>query len=416
MKKFLSVTIFTGLLALAKMLAGFIVAKAVAIYTGPSGIAILGQLQSFNNVINSLVSAPVGNGLVKYTAKYHEEGYEKCQPWWKASIQLSILICSITIPLLILISHNLSTWLFNSSDYKKYIIIFALLLPLTSLGTMINSIINGQQDYKRYITLGIISVVFSTIIMLIAVHFAKLEGALIAVALQGGAIGIIMLLSSINQKWMKHLYIDTEINRGKLKDISSYIVMAVVIALCSPTALIIIRKLLVNNTGWVLAGQWQAVWKISEAYLAVLSIALSTYFLPKLSALKTGNEVQSEVLKTFILVLPLASAMAITVYLFRDVAIKVIFTSEFYPARDFFLIQLIGDVIKISSWVLAFPMISQGKTRWLVSTEITFSTLFVLTSWVLISIYGVHGANYAYLVTYTFYLFFMAINLSKITR
>lgn len=416
MKKFFTVTIFTGLLALSKMLAGFIVAKAVAIYTGPSGIAILGQLQSFNNVINSVVSAPVGNGLVKYTAKYHDQGYQTCKPWWKASIQLALLICSIAVPLLVFMSQNISEWLFATSDYKRYIVIFSLMLPLTTIGTMIGSIINGQQNYKRFIFLGIASVIFSTAIMLLAIKLAKLEGALIAVALQGGAIGIIMVITSLNQEWVKYLRINTRIDSKKIKDILSYILMAIVVALCSPTALIIIRKILVNETGWNIAGQWQAVWKISEAYLAILSIALSTYFLPRLSSLKSGNEVKSEVVKTFFLVLPLASVMAFFVYIFRDTAIKLIFTDDFFPARDLFLVQLIGDVIKISSWVLAFPMLSQGKARWLISTEIIFSSLFILASWCLILKYGVHGANYAYLITYTIYLLFMAVNLSKITR
>ncbi len=37
------------------------------------------------------------------------------------------------------------------------------------------------------------------------------------------------------------------------------------------------------------AGQWQAVYKISEVYLGIITIALSTYFLPKLSTLKNTD-------------------------------------------------------------------------------------------------------------------------------
>lgn len=416
MKKLLSVTVFSGLLALAKMLAGFIVAKVVAVYTGPSGIAILGQLQGFNNVITNLTSAPVGSGLVKYTAKYHEEGFAKCQPWWKASIQLTMLTCCIVIPLLIILSGNISRWLFGGEDYSIIIITFALLLPLTTLGTLINSIINGQQNYKRYIVLGATSVSISTVIMISAVYVANIKGALVAVSLQGSVIGLVMLITSLKEKWIKYISFDINIDREKVKDITQYIIMAVVIALCSPMALIAIRKILVNEVGWDLAGQWQAVWKISEAYLAILSIALSTYFLPKLSSLKSGGEVKREVIKTFVLVAPFACALALAVYLLRDITIDIIFTSDFSPARNLFLVQLIGDVFKISSWVLAFPMISQGKTRWLVSTEIIFSILFVALSWWFITTYGVHGANYAYLTTYILYFILMAISLPKIAR
>ncbi|MGQ7112799.1 O-antigen flippase, partial [Escherichia sp. TWPC-MK] len=43
MKKMLAVTMSTASLTFYKILSGFIVAKIVAIYTGPSGIALLGQ-------------------------------------------------------------------------------------------------------------------------------------------------------------------------------------------------------------------------------------------------------------------------------------------------------------------------------------------------------------------------------------
>ena len=46
MSKIISVTAFTALLTFFKMLSGFAIAKVVAIYTGPTGMAMLGQVQS----------------------------------------------------------------------------------------------------------------------------------------------------------------------------------------------------------------------------------------------------------------------------------------------------------------------------------------------------------------------------------
>ena len=85
MKKLLSVTFFTGLLTLTRMLSGFIIAKVVAIYIGPSGMAMLGQLQTVITVLNGISTSPAGNGVVRYTAKYYKNGYDDCVPWWRAS-------------------------------------------------------------------------------------------------------------------------------------------------------------------------------------------------------------------------------------------------------------------------------------------------------------------------------------------
>ena len=46
MKRLLKVTAMTGLLTLLRMAMGFVIAKVVAVYTGPAGMAMLGQVQS----------------------------------------------------------------------------------------------------------------------------------------------------------------------------------------------------------------------------------------------------------------------------------------------------------------------------------------------------------------------------------
>lgn len=69
MKKFLQVTILSAIYTFIKMIAGFIIGKVVAIYTGPSGVAMLGQVQSLITIVAGTTSAPVSTGLVRYTAE-----------------------------------------------------------------------------------------------------------------------------------------------------------------------------------------------------------------------------------------------------------------------------------------------------------------------------------------------------------
>jgi O-antigen/teichoic acid export membrane protein len=93
-----------------------------------------------------------------------------------------------------------------------------------------------------------------------------------------------------------------------------------------------------------------------------------------------------------------------------------IFTKEFFPARDLFAIQLVGDVVKILSWLYAYPMLSRGATKWFMGTEIAFSIGFVLFAYVLVGEYGVHGANIAYTLNYSLYLIFIYKNVKRFSR
>ena len=416
MKRLLSVTAFTAMLTLLRMSTGFIIAKVVATYTGPTGIAMLGQIQSVINVLNGIINAPAGACVIRYTAENIDEGYDKCSPWWKASLQWVILLLSIVIPISLLLSGQLSSWLFNNSEFYWVIIIACCSLPFAVISTLINSVINGQQKYKRYVTLGMISTLISAIITISLVYFYSINGALIAVSLNSGVIGCVMIAISIKQPWFKVKYWWGKTELEQRKKIGGYVLMAITSALTAPISLILVRNILVSNVGWEVTGQWQAVWKISEAYLSIVTISLSTYYLPKLSGLIKIGDVIKEVNKTAFVIMPLVVFLGLCIYFFRDLVISLLFTDDFINARNLFLIQLSGDVMKILSWLYAYPMIARGATKLFIATEIIFSILLVILSYIFIHYYGVSGANMAYFINYIIYFIciFVLLKTNKI--
>lgn len=416
MKKLLKVTALSGMLTLLKMLMGFVIAKVIATYTGPTGMAMLGQVQSMINSFNGIVNAPVSTGVVRFTAENHSSGYDKCSPWWRASLEWCIILCSILIPSGVFFSDILSEWLFKNIEYSWVISLTVIFLPLTAIGTLISSVINGLENYRRYILLMTISVTISSALMIILIIHLGIKGAFIAAALQTSMIGVVMLITNFKQPWLSLCFWWAKTSNKARWDITGYIFMAITAAITTPVALIIIRNILISQVGWDMAGQWQAVWKISEVYLSVLTIALSTYYLPKLSSLSGAASILKEINSTALVVIPFAALLALAVYLFRDLAIFILFTDEFKLARDLFLVQLCGDVVKISSWLYAYPMLSRGATKWFVTSEVLFSVSFVILSYFFISSYGVHGANYAYFLNYLFYLIFVVVNVRKFCK
>lgn len=409
MKRLLTVTAFTAMLTLFRMLAGFAVAKIVAIYTGPAGMAMLGQVQNMVVAFNGIVNAPSGNCIVRYTAENHHQGFYKCSEWWRASLHWILLFISIISPVTIFLSKTISQILFETSDYSWIVIVSTIMLPFVAFGNLIIAITNGQQQYRRFVTLGFISVFVSSCLMICFIIYNNLHGALLAAAMQGGLIGIVVVFLTIGQPWLKIKFWWGKTDLKKYRLVGGYILMAITSALLVPISLVIIRNIIVSELGWSSAGAWQAVWKISETYLSVLTMALSTYFLPKLSSLNKAEDIRNEINKTAKVVVPIAVCMALSIYFSRDIIIKLLFTPEFNSSRDLFFLQLIGDIIKITSWLYAYPLLSRGVTRWFIGSEITFSLIFVFLGHVLIPIYGLFGANIAYAGTYLFYLIFILL-------
>ncbi|MGC8401436.1 hypothetical protein ACP3P6_15690 [Enterobacter mori] len=136
-----------------------IISKIIAVYTGPTGLALLEQLQSFASICNGVINASVSSGIVRYTSEHSDDPDEKFTLWWKGGVQVSLIIYACLCPVIILLSPLLSRLVFDSNDYTVYIILIGLFLPFSLLGTLLNSVLNGLQQYKRFVFTGMISVI-----------------------------------------------------------------------------------------------------------------------------------------------------------------------------------------------------------------------------------------------------------------
>ncbi|MGL6004912.1 O-antigen translocase [Aeromonas sobria] len=416
MRRLFKVTAMTGLLTLLKMAMGFVIAKVVAIYTGPTGMAMLGQVQSLVSSLNGIINAPAGSGVVRFTAEYKEQGFEACAPWWRAALQWVLIISAIAIPCGLILAEPIAAWLFQDKALAWVVIATICVLPLAAIGTLCNSVINGQQLYRRYVGLGMLSALISGCVMLAMIALHNIEGALLAAAVQAALIGVVMLIANLRQPWFKLRYWWGAVDPKARKQIGGYMLMAITSALTVPISLIFIRNILISQVGWDATGQWQAVYKISEVYLGVITMALGTYYLPRLASLSGVDAIVDEIHKTAYVIIPIVSIMALGVYLLRDVAISLLFTDAFRSARELFAIQLIGDVVKIASWLYAYPMLSRGATKWFIGTEVFFSLSFVSLSYLLISSIGLKGVTFAYLANYSVYFLITYLNVKRFAR
>ena len=404
----------TALLTFVRMASGFIIAKMVAVYTGPVGIAYLGQLQSFVTSMVSVSNAPLQNGLVRYTREFHEEGYEYCSPWWSSAVQWLACILIVLVPLISFFSGYISRLIFSSDEYSWLVNISALVIPFSALGTLIKSVLNGLEQYKNFVLLGITSTLISTGLILLLIYAHQLEGGLLSVALQPAVAGFTMLLFAAKQDWFTFKYWFSRTQKKHRDGIRNYILMAIISAILGPLSLMIIRKIIAANLDWGSVGIWQATWKISEVYLGVISMALSTYFIPTLSALKTKLEINAEMRRTVIVVLPLTILCSLAVYFLRFIIIEILFTNEFNQASILFKYQLIGDVIKVLAWFYICLFISKGNAQIFIGIELFSFASFITLSMFLIQLMGIEGIALAYALNSFFVLIMCILGLNNI--
>jgi len=125
-------------------------------------------------------------------------------------------------------------------------------------------------------------------------------------------------------------------------------------------------------------------------------------------------ELRKEIFYVYKIVIPAVILMSVSIFIFRSFIIKLLFTPDFMPMLSLFKFQLIGDVFKISGWILSYVMVAKAKIKIFIFTEIIFSISFVLLSYILINLIGLEGVTLAYAINYIIYLVCMILIFKKI--
>ncbi len=87
--------------------------------------------------------------------------------------------------------------------------------------------------------------------------------------------------------------------------------------------------------------------------------------MPTLSRLKDKGAISREIFRSLKFVLPAVAAASLTVWLLRDFAIWLLFSHQFTAMRDLFAWQLVGDVLKVGSYVFGYLVIAKASLRFI---------------------------------------------------
>lgn len=398
-------SVLTGISTVIKLVSAFVINKVIAIYIGPSGLAIVGQLQSFTSIITTFSNGAISSGIVKYTAEYQD--IEEKKKIFSSSIVIS-LICSLIISIFLFgFSDYLSELILKDIQYSSVFIIFGATIFLFALNMVLISILNGQKEIKKYVLVNIAGSIFSLVFTSILIMQLNLMGALYAMVLNQSVMFFVTLAFVLKSSWFKLEYFKQGLDKESLSKLSKYSLMAIVSALTVPVSHLIIREYIGENLGWDSAGYWQGIWYISTMYLMLVTTTLGVYYLPRLSEIQDNKELRKEIFSGYKIIMPIVILASLIIFLLKEYVILIAFSKDFMPMMELFAWQLIGDVIKIASWLLAYLMLAKAMTKVFIYTEVLFSALFVGLSILFVDKFGLVGITYAYALNYLLYLFMM---------
>lgn len=391
-----------------KLLAALVINKAVAVYVGPSGLALIGQFQNFTQLVMTAAQGAINSGVTKYAAEYGKDN-ERIPILFSTASKISLAASLVVGAGIVIFSNYASFQLLKSEKYDYVFMIFGFTIVLFVINNLLLSILNGLKEIKIWVIINIIQSLYSLVFTTLLIVFLGLDGALIALVTNQSVIFFIVI-------WMlrKHPVIKLEnfkdaFNKPEAKKLGGFALMAITSAATIPVSHLIARNYLGETLSWEHAGYWQAMWYISAMYLMVVTTTLSIYYLPRLSEITDKAELRKELWQGYKIIMPIVIAMSVTIFLLKDFIIWLLFTEDFAPMRELFLWQLVGDVVKITAWLIAYLMIAKAMTQTFITTEIVFSLSFVLLSIWFVDQYGLIGMSYSFALNYTLYFFTILI-------
>lgn len=388
-----------------KLASGFLVLKYLSMQTGPEGIATFGQFQNFVAAAITTCAGAFTTGLVRYVSESHEQGTSR--PYVERAVGFASPLLVVLALSSLIFPGSLSALIFGTTDFAWAFICLALAMPFSVLFQIVLALLNGSGRVRELIISKSASSLLLLVLSILLVTFFGLGGGLASIVLApASAIVVAFVLigkapSQIDWTWFRPKFDATS-----LRQYAPYWIMSMTTVVSTPVVLMLIRTSIGDQLGWANAGYWEASWRIAELYLLVITTALSIFYIPQLSRVATGNQERRLVHKTIAFAVATSSVLALGIYMLRNFVVVFMFSRDFIPVADILAPQLLGSVIRIGCWVIAYHMIVRGKVVLMVVSELFFSFTLYAGSVYMTREFGLIGASYAFLANASAYMCF----------
>ncbi len=391
--QFLSASAQNAVQMVVRFVVGLLNMKVIALFVGPPGMALFGQLQNTLQIGSSLSGLGFTNGIIRYNSEYHHS--PKKQQLFNSTSFTATLVSSIVTGIIIIIfAKELSAYLFKNTQYYLICACGGIYLLSVSFFNLVLAILNGWQKLRTFILLNLIQSISLLVFIVIATVLWHIEGMLWALILQSvfTAIASFWILIQLKVKISLHL------SKIALAKLSSYSIITLASGILGPLALLLIRDIVIEQVSIQSAGIWEAINKVSNSYVIFVTGAFSYYFLPRFAKLKDNNEIRQEIISTYQLLIPLLLAGGVFLYFVREPLISIIYTKAFNEASSIIQWQFIGDTFRVLSWLIGYLLIAKARTKTFVITELISSLLQVLLTFILVKQIGLEGSTVAYCI------------------
>jgi O-antigen/teichoic acid export membrane protein len=174
--------------------------------------------------------------------------------------------------------------------------------------------------------------------------------------------------------------------------------------LAATAVLLAVRGSITRHEGLAMTGQFDAAWNISMNQVTLILGSVQAYYLPTLAAARSAGE-RARQIRAMLLVATLATVpVIVALAALKPLAVSLLYSPQFAASPAFLRWTLLGDYLKVSSWVLATPMLATRDVGAFLKSDLIAHAVFLGSAiWLARIVKPAEGAAIGFVASYAVY-------------
>lgn len=378
--------------------------KAYALLIGPTGLGYMGLLQGLIGLSGLVAGMGLGTGLVRLGAEALEQANEaKVSALRGAAWRLFWLLGGAAAALLVVLREPLGRLMLGGAEHAGSVALLSLALLCNMASELQTGILNAHHRVSALAKVGVLNSVLSAALTVALVWVWGHEGILTAV------LGVPMLSWGVSRYFLWR-----GVPAASVASVGELVASGrALLRFGAPYALsmvagagvqFLVPVLVLNALGQEAVGYYRAAVTISVTYLGFLLSAMALDYFPRVSAISIQPaQLVSLINQQHRLIMFLGVPMILGMLALAPYLIPLVYSSEFMPTVTIVEWQLIGDIVKFSSWTMSFVVLARSGSLVFLLAEIVGGGSYLAATWFGMHTFGLVGLGMGHLVSYAIY-------------
>jgi PST family polysaccharide transporter len=410
---FKAIALFGGV-KLINIFISILQSKAIAVLIGPTGMGISNLLKSTTDTVNRITGCGLHTSAVRDVAKsYHEQDQDKINVTITTVRGLVWTTGLLGAFLVLAFAGSLSQFAFGNREYTAAFRILSIMLVFLQINVGQIALMQGTFHYKDMAKANLIGHVLSLVLTLPLYYFFREKGIVPALII---ASLITLILTTIYSRKIHYEKVKLSI-KEYWKNGKDMLTVGFVIALGGliSNASSYLMNVIISRVQSVEAvGLYSAAITIANSYVFLILSAMTTDYVPRLSAINGNNEEQVKTInKQMEMVVLLLTPLLVTFIVFAREVIWILYTPKFYAVTHMMEFLMFGMLYRAISWCLSYAFIARGDSKIFLTNEIIIFFISLSCKFIGFYFFGFTGIGVAIIVVYLVYTAIMAIVAKK---